>query len=88
MKIPPAKNTALSSIESMTDSEWKEVCKKDREKWLDRTLRQLVHHAHFDNDFAKKLCEEVSKLARGNGELVKIIKTYAVSGSGRYDMVQ
>lgn len=70
----------------MTESEREEKKKEELQEWMEAKLDILIRHAYFDREFAKKLCEKISYLARGDRELVNIIKRYAVSGSGRHPL--
>lgn len=80
--------TILSSVEPMTDSELNEMKEKDHQRWLDRTLDELVNCARTDKEFAKKLCKKITELSYGKRELSKILKSKAISGSGRYPPFQ
>jgi len=64
------------------DSE--EIANKDLDKWLEGTLNQLIYYALFNKEFAKKLCKETSRVARGNKDLVAIIKKNIVGKQGRF----
>jgi hypothetical protein len=83
-EIIPVGKTLLGEVEPMSESERKEMLEKDLREWKDKSLIEIIYYACTDRKFAKKLCEKVASYSSGDHDLVKIIKKYAVAGSGKY----
>ena len=66
--------TILSSVEPMTDSELKEMERKDRHEWAERALAELLVYADYNHSFAVKICKDVADKFGPNDEMSSIIK--------------
>lgn len=61
--IIPVGKTLLGEVEPMSESERKEFNEKNIREWKERSLLEVMEVARNDREFAKKLCEKVSRLA-------------------------
>jgi len=78
--IPVASTILDSAKESVFPEEQEQVILTS----LYEALDTLIQHAYLRRDFAKKLCEDVSRFSQVDRELVAIVKKSAKSSPGRY----
>jgi hypothetical protein len=55
--------TLLGDVEPRSESKRKEFNEKNIREWKERSLLEVMEVARNDREFAKKLCEKVSRLA-------------------------